>query len=40
MERLETLKVRYFISFCNKFFLISSTKENIHDKNKERNCFI
>ena len=39
MERLETSKVRSFVSFCSRFWFsfcifICSTKENIHD-NKE-----
>ena len=41
MQRLETSKVKSFVSFCSPFcFLICSTKENIHDKNKETKCFI
>ena len=40
MERLETSKVKSFISFCDTFFFIYSTKEIIHNKNKERKCYI
>ena len=39
MERLETSKVKSFISFCNTFFFICSTEENILDRNKETKCF-
>ena len=40
MDRLEPWKVKSFISFCNKFFLICFTKENIHDKNREAKCLL
>ena len=38
MEKLETSKIKSYISFCNTFFLF--LPRNIHDKNKETMFYI